>query len=270
MRSWTTNPVPSSVTSTTTPPSMTEAATWIRVAWECLSTLVRASAMFLNTTDSTSLGRSSGNCRSTSGSMPVLTRRVSRRSRIASLSPTVRSRASGLTVVSNRRKESSTFLMVAARGDVGQELPPGSHRLFQPLDRDVELLLGLAVLPHETCGHRGDAQQPCIVGGEPAPGVIGRERSDAPNTCRPGDRDRVAHRAQAACAPQLVERRAGAVAQLEVVVEDDSFGDAVAVTRQRNPEDAHRRLRREAKRFSLDGEGSMPRQAPERYAACTH
>ncbi len=103
----------------------------MRVACECFSTLVSASATFLKTIDSSSLGRSSGNSRSMSGSMPVWTRRVSRRSRIASLSPTLRSRASGLTVIRSRRNESSTFLMVAASWS--------SWALFRPSELSLRM-----------------------------------------------------------------------------------------------------------------------------------
>ncbi len=119
--------------------------------------------------------------------------------------------------------------LVAAGGDVGKQMSASCHRLAKPLDRHVELVFSLPVLPHESAGRRHDAQQPRIVVRESAPGVVGRQHPDPPITGRPGDRDRVAKSAQAVCAPELVELRASALSDFELVAQDDALGDAFAV-----------------------------------------
>ncbi len=130
--------------------------------------------------------------------------------------------------------------LVTARGDIGQELASGSHRLSQPLDGNVELLLGLAVLPDETGGHRRNTKHPGVVGGEAAARVVGREGANPPIAGRPRDGYRVAHPAQAVLAPELVELGARAVAQLELVMEHDSLHDGLAIAGHRDPETADR------------------------------
>src|SRR5260370_16504736 len=111
--------------------------------------------------------------------------------------------------------------LVTARGDIGQELPPGSHRLLQPLDGNVELLLGLAVLPDETGGHSRNPKHPGVVRGKAAPRVVSRESANPPIAGRPRDRNRVAHPAQAVLAPDPLPPPPPPVPPLSLVVQHD-------------------------------------------------
>src|SRR4029077_11600806 len=95
---------------------------------------------------------------------------------------------------------------VTARGTVGHQLAPGANRLLQSLDGDVELLLCLAVLPHQTGGHGRDTKHPGVVGAEAALGVVCGEGANPPIAHRPRDRYRVAHPASTVLAAERVER----------------------------------------------------------------
>ena len=77
-------------------------------------------------------------------------------------------------VVQGARETASR--LVPAGGDVAQELPARSRRLFETLDRVVELSFSLPVLPHQSCRAAATAQDPGVIVGEPAARVIRRDQ----------------------------------------------------------------------------------------------
>ncbi len=70
--------------------------------------------------------------------------------------------------------------------------------------------------------------------------------------------------------PELVERRAGAIADIELVAEDDSFDDSIAIRCEVDPEISDRRLGREAEGFSLKVQGTIGGKTPEGDSTRSH
>ena len=157
--------------------------------------------------------------------------------------------------------------LVAAGSHVGKKLATGRHRLLQALDGDIELFLRLPVLPDQAGGHRSDVEDPGIVIGEPALGVVRGQCADPPIAGRPRDRDRVVNAQQPVLLPQRVESGRGATADIELVPVNQARGDAVVAGLGLDAKASDWRLSRKAVRLALKHQVSCGREPKEGHAA---